>query len=957
MNKKYILTVAMALIGGMYGCALEDAIVACGDSRNPALGLIDGNPNEPVSSYDDVGESSPLKAEHFEYIKKNECPSEWYCVDVEDEDAEIVGKACSLCPEVGQVMCGECVNIKTDRENCGKCGNACSDYEKCRAGVCVETVECKEAGMHASHGECVEDTLEECGAGKVNCTQLEGWRTGECQNSACIAETCEADYALKKGRCIYMDQCDENQHLYGNKCEENDMDNCGVHGRQCKSVTGFEDGFCSKDGECVATSCQENFCNHNGVCQNGKYNADYCGIAGKCTQCNSDEQCVNGACIVNFCGENKHVTGEGDDTTCEEDSLENCGSHGNSCVKENVDQMACVNGKCEVQKCSDGYHPHDGGCEKDDINNCGSHGNQCAGIIANWSTGTCENEECKVKSCVTGHVYENNNICEEDSLENCGAHGNVCHFDNGTASCHDGVCKLENCDKNYFVVDGKCNPNRTGGLAENGEYIDPWGLVWDRGNRPKQPHADAVKKCKDIGGRLPTPTEIYRNNSETGEKGLSDDIADPQIWTDTPGLGADKAEVMFVKNGAMDSMDRTKDMAYRCVWDPVERPFTFTGVNCHGSSSENGCVSIKLGDKEYIVDRRDRPKQYWVQAAEECRKMGARLPTTAELYSLIRAGLPNGSGTKNKIWASPTKTMGAATFGWAAVGNDKTDYTEDTYRNFGQSMKVAQQFRCISEPVKLVDNKPVFPQPKINLTFEVDPLLRMDSSAREKATYFEAAYNCFKDGGHLAGIDEMTAAIRAGLNHDDNGSEYYWTSNLVATSPTRIKFTNKIVNNTFYYYANADNVLSGASYSKEFRYYCAYRPENNYNLSGLSTSNYNVINAGNVTHYVSKKDILENTFGIFKMFSNTDYVMRIKGMRLPTDTELVSFIKQGLENGSGELVMTSNPHYSSDSFVYLGIKWSGRSNASYDPSKLIKNIGYGDKTQRPYRMYATTVMH
>ena len=115
------------------------------------------------------------------------------------------------------------------------------------------------------------------------------------------------------------------------------------------------------------------------------------------------------------------------------------------------------------------------------------------------------------------------------------------------------------------------------------------------------------------------------------------------------------AETMLVLTGKLGESKRTIDNAYRCVWDPVERPITFTGANCHGKSNEDGCSKLKLGNLEYIVDRRDRPEQYWIQAAEECRKMGARLPTTAELYSLIRAGLANGANTP--IWAAPTKSV------------------------------------------------------------------------------------------------------------------------------------------------------------------------------------------------------------------------------------------------------------------------------------------------------------
>lgn len=51
---------------------------------------------------------------------------------------------------------------------------------------------------------------------------------------------------------------------------------------------------------------------------------------------------------------------------------------------------------------------------------------------------------------------------------------------------------------------------------------DAWGSTWDGLNRRADTWQEAKDRCEDLGGRLPTMSELFRNNQLSGFSTISD---------------------------------------------------------------------------------------------------------------------------------------------------------------------------------------------------------------------------------------------------------------------------------------------------------------------------------------------------------------------------------------------------------------------------------------------------
>ncbi len=861
-------------------------------------------------------------------------------------DGQKRGEACNPCHSEREVLCAnECQNIYDNHDHCGACNNKCPDYAKCIEGVCEETVEC-DIGFHAYQGECEEDSIYSCGKHGYSCpNNILGWADGDCLNGECYATACRESYRNDDGQCAALMNCPQNEHIYINTCEPDTIENCGKHGFDCLKLDGTLNAECI-NGECIANECEEAYCLSGNKCAEGYYSPKTCGINGaECVVCAADQTCSNGECVFNFCEKHQHIY-EGE---CEDDNLENCGAHKFSCVISNAKSKVCDSGKCKVQECESGYHIYENACEMDDQNHCGAHDNACMNQIDGWKSGTCENQKCQLQSCISGHVY--NNACEANDINNCGSHGASCVIDHAVSECVEGGCKLIKCDPGYYENHGRCLETQ----ANGGATLDPWGLIWDTAKR-NGTHNDAVQVCKNLGGRLPTPTEAIRNSATSGVSGAIGTTADTTgIWTDTTDSDKDYVELVKLATGALGKGKSSAKNDYRCVWDPTERPLTLSGVNCHGKPTENGCQEVKIGSINYIFDTRERPAQYWFQAAEECIKMGGRLPWPHEYPPLIVFGLANGSGEYN--WSAPTSSGKAAGYKW----NNTIKMVDDENCHFKLEFGSKRAFRCMSEPVKLDGSgKPVFPQPKVQNNdgvLKVGPLLWIDSSPRKANYLYDAEYQCMKDGGRLASLDEMTFAIKNGLprpSSDTKGDVVYLTSspaNCTKICNSGVKFGTTIAP---YYYPGS---LSKVTLDTASPYYCTYRPARDYDYSKLDESVKNEtmikVSESGVDYYIDAKNTSLNS----NLFNTTVQAMK-NDMRLPTDGELVYMIKNGLPKGTGANLMTSKSGLKGDSehYGFRGVTWSGTGSTSYDATSNVKFFKYTIMEQ-PMRKFAVTTIH
>ncbi len=383
-----------------------NSVAHCGSHANNCLNTDD---------YPGWAEARCNKSENCEVIScletyklvDNKCKTEdqccgWYCSNCQNTGdkpycANINGTAgCSEgCGNIDMIICNNvCVNPKTSTTFCGStlCEmHRCQKNEACVNGQC----ECAASAIRCGE-ECVDrNSLETCGACDKRCDAMEGWKSGTCENGTCMIDTCQDGY-----------------HIYENKCEADDVDNCGSHGASCHVEKAT---YACENGACTFT------------CEPGYHEID-------------------GA------------------KACTSDNLDNCG--GSACDNQRIPHgigFTCEVDTCKVIACASGYHIYDNTCEEDNAANCGKHDNRCT---TNHGTPKCENGSCSVASCDDGyHIYSNG--CEADSVTNCGAHSKKCSVTNGTPSCSKGACAVDSCDDGFHEYAGDCEENSASDCGEH----------------------------------------------------------------------------------------------------------------------------------------------------------------------------------------------------------------------------------------------------------------------------------------------------------------------------------------------------------------------------------------------------------------------------------------------------------------------------------------------------------
>jgi len=134
--------------------------------------------------------------------------------------------------------------------------------------------------------------------------------------------------------------------------------------------------------------------------------SDSCGLTEEsCQSLNKTLDVDNCICVDkndnpygSLCPTGKHVFGN----TCEDDSLQNCGQHDNTCslAVAGWKSGTCTEGQCVATECRDGYHPYQNNCELNEVSACGSHDNDCTVTQTGWKTGVCNNGTCQALSCI-----------------------------------------------------------------------------------------------------------------------------------------------------------------------------------------------------------------------------------------------------------------------------------------------------------------------------------------------------------------------------------------------------------------------------------------------------------------------------------------------------------------------------------------------------------------------------
>lgn len=176
-----------------------------------------------------------------------------------------------------------------------------------------------------------------------------------------------------------------------------------------------------------------------------------------CSECGNDSILCGLSNCINPMTDHEHCGASG---LCNDDSVASENYRGQSCQTNET----CKNGVCVADSCSETSHLYDGKCEDDTVDNCGSHGNNCADVVMGWETGQCTAKKCEPEQCVTGfHLEQSGTLpaCTVDSVTACGSEAVDCTKLPGweDGKCDAGQCKVLQCQGDYHIFEDQCTPN------------------------------------------------------------------------------------------------------------------------------------------------------------------------------------------------------------------------------------------------------------------------------------------------------------------------------------------------------------------------------------------------------------------------------------------------------------------------------------------------------------------
>jgi len=305
------------------------------------------------------------------------------------------------------------------------------------------------------------------------------------------------------------------------------------------------------------------------------------------------------------------------------------------------------------------------------------------------------------------------------------------------------------------------------GDANGFEISDAGNETWDGFQRPKLAWADAKQACEDDGGRLPTITELYRNNATSGSGNLSNPSATDYQWTLIAGETGTHAAVRL-SDGLVSNYTNSTPLNFRCVWPDVSDNL-FTENNCYtktGSCEQTGLV--------WNIDADNRPPMNFMNAVNECNFYGASVPALRDMSEYIHQ--TSQSNEFNYTWASDAKywhsaNMGMTVYKWSQQEQDFAYQTGSGSIDFASSKHLV---RCIGKNSAVGQ----LPGPVCSGgCFQLDQRrsrILSDSTDRTATDYASAAETCRLLGGSLPDNAELTDLIHAGLANGSNTA--LWSS-------------------------------------------------------------------------------------------------------------------------------------------------------------------------------------
>ncbi len=302
---------------------------------------------------------------------------------------------------------------------------------------------------------------------------------------------------------------------------------------------------------------------------------------------------------------------------------------------------------------------------------------------------------------------------------------------------------------------------------------DAWGATWDGLARAAATWTDAKLDCESKGGRLPTATELYRNNVRSGGSAIGNAQSTEYLWTLIKNYRNQRV-ALRLSDGAVNSYSESSKVQYRCIWPPKNPKKGFNALRCHGKPGQT-CQKL---DEIYNIDTWDRPALDYAAAANECAFYSASIPTLSHWSRAIHNGLMS----DNNEWRWIAKAnywyrngFGMAILRWRGRGSERWYFDNSTFGSVSYPYS-SRRFRCVG--LAQVDQ---YKLPKVTSCagqcFTVKatgfPFI-IDGTDRGASNYKTAFAACRSLGGDLPTVSEWTEAIHQGLANGSNN--WLWTS-------------------------------------------------------------------------------------------------------------------------------------------------------------------------------------
>ena len=889
---------------GYYFCLkVENTAALCQDTKdNDGDGTVDCNDSDCAG---------------FTFCDKKSESSVVQCKDTKDNDGD--GKIdCDDTDCQGFTFCAKnedtAALCQDKKDNDGDGYTDCADTDCKGFTFCVGTQEftttaCKDGKDNDNDGKTDCDDSD-C-AGYYFCQKNED-TAALCQDKKdndadgkidCADTDCQGFYFCLKSEST-TSQCQDGKDNDGDgKTDCDDTD--------CKGYY-----FCQKI-ENTAVLCQDTKDNDG----DGKTDCDD-------TDCKGFYFCQKNENTASLCNDKKDNDGDGkvdcDDTDCQVFTF---------CAKTEMNPAQCTDKKdndgdgkidCDDSDCKGYYF-----CQKFE-----NTATLCTDKKDNDGDGKidCKDTDCQAFSFCQSGAYEATAAQCQDKSDNDG---------DGKTDCAD-----QGCWHWYFC-----------GHYSGFPVTDAWGATWDGQPRAATTWTKADQACKALGGRLPTATELYRNNTSSGGSTISGPQATEYLWTLISAYQTSYKVAVRLSNGGTTSYKESTSLQYRCVWPKANATKGFNAGHCHGTPGST-CTAH---DGVWNIDSQDRPPLDYAAATNECAFYGGSIPSLTDWSEAIHEGLKN--GTNNWMWTGKAtywynKGHGMSTIRWSGTGTPNWYYYKSTWANvhYGYSYL---RFRCIGLATPANFTKPTATCNGGCLTVDRRrSVMLIDKTERSSSDYKTAFANCRVLGGDMPNVADFTEAVHHKLPGGKNwiflAEPMYWYSNGYGYPIAKFSGTGT---EHWMYYGWGSQASDSWGYSKYY-YRCIWRtmakalPKCSSTqvikvASGKATCVAQVKGTSAGKAQTEKIDQWSNAWdgverGSYATYANAAQLCKLYGGRLPTSTELYRVRASGNPHktigttSNSNYLWTTTPYYSNGNRIAMRVS----------DGKLTY---YKESATRPYR--------